>query len=144
MTPILSDQDVKELIQIRDQQDKKEFSIYLHTLLVDAALKRNLKQSFKECLEMRIDPQLELCELDRTITFRSVTFDVESILNEYSVLEQLERECGTYVQAYYFESSKSRLRIALKFAFPNETQPTANPPFSDPIWDRRLEKETSW
>lgn len=144
MTPILSDQDVKELIHIRDQQDKKEFSIYLQTLLVDAARKRNLKQSFAECLEMRIDPQLELCDLERLIKFRSVMFNVESILNEYSILEQLERECGTYVQAYYFECSKSRLRIALKFASPSETEPTANPPFSDPIWERRLEKETSW
>jgi hypothetical protein len=141
MTPILSDQDVKELIHIRDQQGKKEFSIYLQTLLMDAALKRNLKQSFAECLEMRIDPQLELCELERTMTFRSITFNVESVLNEYSVLEQVEQYCGTYVQAYYFGCSNNRLRIAVKFCPPSETEPE---PFSDPIWDRRLEKETSW
>ena len=141
MTPILSDQDVKELIHIRDQQGKKEFSIYLQTLLMDAALKRNLKQSFAECLEMRIDPQLELYELERTMTFRSITFNVESVLNEYSVLEQVEKYCGTYVQAYYFGCSNNRLRIAVKFCPPSETEPE---PFSDPIWERRLEKETSW
>jgi hypothetical protein len=110
---------------------------------MDAALKRNLKQSFAECLEMRIDPQLEVCTLESTMNFRSMMFDVESVLNEYSVLEQLEQSCGAYVQAYYYESSKTRLRVALKFA-PPQSQPSADPPFTDPIWDRRLEKETSW
>jgi hypothetical protein len=144
MTPILSEQDVKELIQIRVQQDKNEFANTLKTLLVDAARTRKLKESFAECLNAGIAPQLELCDLDRKMNFRSGLFDTESILNEYSVLEKLEVECGKYVQAYYFECSKSRLRIALIFAPPSETQPSTDLPFSDPIWDRRLEKETSW
>ena len=141
MTPILSDQDVRELIHIRNQQGKKEFSIYLHTLLMDAALKRNLKSSFAECLEMRIEPQLEICTLDSIMNFRSMMFDVESVLNEYSVLEELEKYCGKYVQSYYFGSGNNKLKIAVKFCPPSETEAE---PFSDPIWDRRLEKETSW
>jgi hypothetical protein len=141
MTPILSDQDVRELIQLRNQQGKIEFSIYLNSLLMDAALKRNLKQSFVECLEARIDPQLEVCTLDSTMTFRSIKFDVESVLNEYSLLEQLEKYCGKYVQAYYYGSENNRLKIALKFCPPSKIEPE---PFSDPIWERRLEKETSW
>jgi hypothetical protein len=141
MTPILSDQDIRELIQLRNQQGKIEFSIYLQTLLMDAALKRNLKQSFAECLEARIDPQIELCTLESAITFRSITFNVESVLNECSVLEQVEKYCGKYVQAYYYGSENNRLKIALKFAPPSKTEPE---PFSDPIWERRLEKETSW
>jgi hypothetical protein len=144
MTPILSEQDVKDLIQIRDQQVKKEFSIYLCSLLVNAVRKINLKQLFAKCLEEGIDPQVELCDLDRKTNFNSITFDIETIMNEYSVLEQLEQSCGTYVQAYYFESSKTRLRIALKFDPPPQAQPSVDPPFTDPIWDRRLEKETSW
>jgi hypothetical protein len=141
MTPILSDQDVRELIQLRNQQGKIEFSIYLNSLLMDAALKRNLKSSFAECLEARIDPQLEVCTLDSTMTFRSIKFDVESVLNEYSLLEQLEKVCGKYVQAYYYGSENNRLRIAVKFCPPSKIEPE---PFSDPIWERRLEKETSW
>jgi hypothetical protein len=141
MTPILSDQDVRELIHIRNQQGKIEFSIYLNSLLMDAALKRNLKSSFAECLEARIDPQLEVCTLDSTMTFRSIKFDVESVLNEYSLLEQLEKVCGKYVQAYYYGSENNRLKIALKFCPPSKIEPE---PFSDPIWERRLEKETSW
>jgi hypothetical protein len=141
MIPILSDQDVKDLMQIRNQQDKIEFSIYLETLLMDAALKRNLKSSFAECLEMSIDPQLEVCTLESTMTFRSITFNVESVLNECSVLEQVEKYCGKYVQAYYYGSGNNKLKIAVKFCPPTETQPE---PFSDPIWERRLEKETSW
>jgi hypothetical protein len=141
MIPILSDQDVKDLMQIRNQQDKIEFSIYLETLLMDAALKRNLKQSFAECLEMRIDPQLEVCTLESTMTFRSITFNVESVLNECSVLEQVEKYCGKYVQAYYYGSGNNKLKIAVKFCPPSKTEPE---PFSDPIWERRLEKETSW
>jgi hypothetical protein len=145
MTPILSQQDVKDLIQIRDQQDKKEFSIYLSSLLVNAVRKINLKQLFVECLEAGIDPQVQLCDLERKTNFNSITFNVEDIMNEYSLLEQLERECGTYVQAYYYECSKTIIRIALKFAPPpTETKPSVDPPFTDPIWDRRLEKETSW
>ena len=145
MTPILSEQDVKDLIQIRDQQDKKEFSIYLFSLLVNAVRKINLKQLFAKCLEEGIDPQIELCDLERKTNFNSITFNVEDIMNEYSLLEQLERECGTYVQAYYYECSKTIIRIALKFAPPpSETNPSVDPPFTDPIWDRRLEKETSW
>jgi hypothetical protein len=108
---------------------------------MDAALKRNIKQSFAECLEARIDPQIELCTLDSTMTFRSIKFDVESVLNEYSLLEQLEKYCGKYVQAYYYGSENNRLKIALKFAPPSKIEAE---PFSDPIWDRRLEKETSW
>jgi hypothetical protein len=141
MTPILSDQDVRELIHIRNQQGKIEFSIYLNSLLMDAALKRNLKSSFAECLEARIDPQLEVCTLDSTMTFRSIKFDVESVLNEYSLLEQLEKVCGKYVQAYYYGSENNRLKIAVKFCPPSKIEPE---PFSDPIWERRLEKETSW
>jgi hypothetical protein len=141
MTPILSDQDVRELIQLRNQQGKIEFSIYLNSILMDAALKRNLKSSFAECLEARIDPQIELCTLESTMNFRSMMFDVESVLNEYLMLEQLEKVCGKYVQAYYFGSENNRLKIALKFAPPSETEAE---PFSDPIWERRLEKETSW
>ena len=141
MTPILSDQDIRELIQLRNQQGKIEFSIYLNSILMDAALKRNIKQSFIECLEARIDPQIELCTLDCTMKFRSIMFDVESVLNEYSLLEQLEKYCGKYVQAYYYGSENNRLKIAIKFAPPSKTEPE---PFSDPIWDRRLEKETSW
>ena len=141
MTPILSDQDIRELIQLRNQQGKIEFSIYLNSILMDAALKRNIKQSFVECLEARIDPQIELCTLDSIITFRSIKFDVESVLNEYSLLEQLEKYCGKYVQAYYYGSENNKLKIALKFAPPSKTEPE---PFSDPIWERRLEKETSW
>ena len=141
MTPILSDQDVRELIQLRNQQGKIEFSIYLNSLLMDAALKRNLKSSFAECLEARIDPQLEVCTLDSTMTFRSIKFDVENVLNEYSLLEQLEKYCGKYVQAYYYGSENNRLKIALKFCPPSKIEPE---PFSDPIWERRLEKETSW
>lgn len=141
MTPILSDQDVRELIQLRNQQGKIEFSIYLQTLLMDAALKRNLKQSFAECLEARIEPNLEVCTLENTMTFRSITFNVESVLNECSVLEQVEKYCGKYVQAYYYGSENNRLKIALKFCPPSKIEPE---PFSDPIWERRLEKETSW
>jgi hypothetical protein len=141
MTPILSDQDVRELIQLRNQQGKIEFSIYLQTLLMDAALKRNLKSSFAECLEARIEPNLEVCTLENTMTFRSITFNVESVLNECSVLEQVEKYCGKYVQAYYYGSGNNKLKIAVKFCPPSETQAE---PFSDPIWDRRLEKETSW
>jgi hypothetical protein len=141
MTPILSDQDIRELIQLRNQQGKIEFSIYLNSILMDAALKRNIKQSFIECLEARIDPQIELCTLDCTMKFRSIMFDVEIVLNEYSLLEQLEKYCGKYVQAYYYGSENNRLKIAIKFAPPSKTEPE---PFSDPIWDRRLEKETSW
>ena len=141
MTPILSDQDIRELIHIRNQQGKIEFSIYLNSILMDAALKRNIKQSFVECLEARIDPQIELCTLDSIITFRSIKFDTESVLNEYSLLEQLEKYCGKYIQAYYYGSENNRLKIALKFAPPSKTEAE---PFSDPIWDRRLEKETSW
>jgi hypothetical protein len=141
MTPILSDQDVRELIQLRNQQGKIEFSIYLQTLLMDAALKRNLKQSFAECLEARIEPNLEVCTLENTMTFRSITFNVESVLNECSVLEQVEKYCGKYVQAYYYGSGNNKLKIAVKFCPPSETQAE---PFSDPIWERRLEKETSW
>ena len=144
MTPILSEQDVKDLIQIRDQQVKKEFSIYLYSLLLNAVRKINLKQLFAKCLEEGIDPQIELCDLDRKTNFNSIAFDIETIMNEYSVLEQLEQSCGAYVQAYYYESSKTRLRVALKFAPPSQSQPSADPPFTDPIWDRRLEKETSW
>jgi len=144
MTPILSEQDVKDLIQIRDQQVKKEFSIYLYSLLLNAVRKINLKQLFAKCLEEGIDPQIELCDLDRKTNFNSIAFDIETIMNEYSVLEQLEQSCGAYVQAYYFESSKTRLRVSLKFDPPPKTQPSADPPFTDPIWDRRLEKETSW
>ena len=143
MTPILSDQDIRELIQLRNHQGKIEFSIYLHSILMDAARKANLKQAFTVCLEARIDPQVELCTLDCTIKFRSIMFNVESILNEYSLLEQLERECGTYVQAFYYGSENNRLKIALKFV-PPQSEPSADPPFTDPIWDRRLEKETSW
>jgi hypothetical protein len=141
MTPILSDQDVRELIQLRNQQGKIEFSIYLNSLLMDSALKRNIKSSFTECLEARIDPQIELCTLDSTMIFRSIKFDVESVLNEYSLLEQLEKYCGKYVQAYYYGSENNRLKIALKFAPPSKIE---SEPFTDPIWDRRLEKETSW
>jgi hypothetical protein len=141
MTPILSDQDVRELIQLRNQQGKIEFSIYLQTLLMDAALKRNLKSSFAECLEARIEPNLEVCTLENTMTFRSITFNVESVLNECSVLEQVEKYCGKYVQAYYYGSGNNKLKIAVKFCPPSETQAE---PFSDPIWERRLEKETSW
>jgi hypothetical protein len=141
MTPILSDQDIKDLINLRNQQGKIGFSIYLNSILMDAALKRNIKQSFAECLEARIDPQIELCTLDSTMTFRSIKFDVESVLNEYSLLEQLEKYCGKYVQAYYYGSENNRLKIALKFAPPSKIEAE---PFSDPIWDRRLEKETSW
>jgi hypothetical protein len=72
-------------------------------------------------------------------------FDVVSVLNEYSVLQELEKFCGKYIQAYYFGSENNRLKIALKFAPPpSETNPSVDPPFTDPIWDRRLEKETSW
>jgi hypothetical protein len=141
MTPILSDQDIRELIQLRNQQGKIEFSIYLNSILMDAALKRNIKQAFVECLEARIDPQIELCTLDSIITFRSIKFDTESVLNEYLMLEQLEKVCGKYVQAYYYGSENNRLKIALKFAPPSKIEAE---PFSDPIWDRRLEKETSW
>ena len=141
MIPILSDQDVKDLMQIRNQQGKIEFSIYLNSILMDAALKRNLKQSFAECLEARIEPNLEVCTLENTMTFRSITFNVESVLNECSVLEQVEKYCGKYVQAYYYGSGNNKLKIAVKFCPPSETQAE---PFSDPIWDRRLEKETSW
>jgi hypothetical protein len=144
MTPILSDQDIRELIHIRNQQGKIEFSIYLNSILMDAALKRNIKQSFVECLEARIDPQIELCTLDSIITFRSIKFNTESVLNEYSLLEQLEKYCGKYIQAYYYGSENNRLKIALKFDPPPQAQPSADPPFTDPIWDRRLEKETSW
>jgi hypothetical protein len=145
MTPILSDQDIKDLIHLRNHQGKIEFSIYLHSLLMDAARKRNLKQSFVECLEARIDPQIELCTLDSTMKFRSMMFDVVSVLNEYSVLQELEKFCGKYIQAYYYGSENNRLIIALKFAPPpSETNPSVDPPFNDPIWDRRLEKETSW
>ena len=143
MTPILSDQDIRELIQLRNHQGKIEFSIYLHSILMDAARKANLKQAFTVCLEARIDPQVEVCTLDNTMKFRSIMFNVESILNEYSLLEQLEKFCGKYVQAYYYGSENNRLKIALKFA-PPQTEPPADPPFTDPIWDRRLEKETSW
>jgi hypothetical protein len=141
MIPILSDQDVKDLIQIRNQQGKIEFSIYLQTLLMDAALKRNLKSSFAECLEARIEPNLEVCTLENTMTFRSITFNVESVLNECSVLEQVEKYCGKYVQAYYYGSGNNKLKIAVKFCPPSKIEPE---PFSDPIWERRLEKETSW
>jgi len=144
MTPILSEQDVKDLIQIRDQQVKKEFSIYLYSLLLNAVRKINLKQLFAKCLEEGIDPQIELCDLDRKTNFNSIAFDIETIMNEYSVLEQLEQSCGAYVQAYYYECSKTRLRVALKFSPPSQSQPSVDPPFTDPIWDRRLEKETSW
>ena len=143
MTPILSEQDVRELIQIRDQQSKKEFSIYLCSLLVNAVRKINLKQLFAKCLEEGIDPQVELCDLDRKTNFNSIKFDVESVLNEYSLLEQLEKYCGKYVQAYYYGSENNRLKIALKFA-PPQSETTPETPFTDPIWDRRLEKETSW
>jgi len=143
MTPILSDQDIRELIQLRNHQGKIEFSIYLHSLLMDAARKGNLKQAFTVCLEARIDPQVELCTLDCTMKFRSIMFNVESILNEYSLLEQLEKFCGKYVQAFYYGSENNRLKIAVKFV-PPQTEPSADPPFTDPIWDRRLEKETSW
>jgi hypothetical protein len=143
MTPILSDQDIRELIQLRNHQGKIEFSIYLHSLLMDAARKGNLKQAFTVCLEARIDPQVELCTLDCTMKFRSIMFNVESILNEYSLLEQLEKFCGKYVQAFYYGSENNRLKIALKFV-PPQSEPSADPPFTDPIWDRRLEKETSW
>jgi hypothetical protein len=143
MTPILSDQDIRELIQLRNHQGKIEFSIYLHSVLMDAARKGNLKQAFTVCLEARIDPQVELCTLDCTMKFRSIMFNVESILNEYSLLEQLEKFCGKYVQAFYYGSENNRLKIAVKFV-PPQTEPSADPPFTDPIWDRRLEKETSW
>ena len=145
MTPILSDQDIKDLINLRNHQGKIEFSIYLHSVLMDAARKGNLKQAFTVCLEARIDPQIELCTLDSTMKFRSMMFDVVSVLNEYSVLQELEKFCGKYIQAYYFGSENNRLKIALKFAPPpSETNPSVDPPFTDPIWDRRLEKETSW
>ena len=143
MTPILSDQDINDLINLRNQQGKIEFSIYLNSLLMDAARTRNIKESFVECLEARIDPQIELCTLDGTIKFRSIKFDTESVLNEYSLLEQLEKYCGKYIQAYYYGSENNRLKIALKFA-PPQSEITPETPFSDPIWDRRLEKETSW
>jgi hypothetical protein len=143
MTPILSDQDIKDLINLRNHQGKIEFSIYLHSILMDAARKANLKQAFTVCLEARIDPQVEVCTLDITMKFRSIMFNVESILNEYSLLEQLEKFCGKYVQAYYYGSENNRLKIALKFA-PPQSEPSVDPPFTDPIWDRRLEKETSW
>jgi len=143
MTPILSDQDIKDLINLRNNQSKIEFSIYLHSLLMDAAINRNLKQSFAECLEARIDPQLELCTLEGTMKFRSIMFNVESVLNEYLLLEKLEKFCGKYVQAYYYGFENNRLKICLTFA-PPQSEPSVDPPFTDPIWDRRLEKETSW
>ena len=147
MTPttILTYEDVQFLLTLSknvSDEAKKAYAITLSKLLVESARSKNIRSRFANSIQNSVSTKFLLYQLNPTDTFRSINIDLESLLNEYTILNQVESYCGKYVQATY-GLEDSRINIFLEFVPPN-TIPNTDPPFSDPIWDRRLEKETSW
>lgn len=144
-TPILSEQDIQLLLIISKQKTeeaKLAYAASLSKLLVETARSKNIRSRFAEALQNGVSTKFLLYQLNRTDTFRSINIDIEDLFNFYNIIGELEIQCGKYVQATYgLEDSK--LNIFLEFVPPNMI-PKTDPPFNDPIWDRRLEKETSW
>lgn len=147
MTPttILTDEDVQFLLTLSKNvadEAKKAYAITLSKLLVETARSKNIRSRFANSIQNGVSTKFLLYQLNPTDTFRSINIDLESLLNEYTILSQVESYCGKYVQSTY-GLEDSRINIFLEFVPPNSI-PKAEPPFNDPIWDRRLEKETSW
>ena len=144
-TPILSESDVQILLAISKhytEEAKLAYASSLTKLLVETARAKQIRSRFQESLQSGVSTKFLLYQLNTTDTFRSITIDIEALFNFYNIIGELEQACGKYVQSTYgLEDSK--INIFLEFVPPAITSQKAEP-FTDPIWDRRLEKETSW
>lgn len=156
-TPILSNIDV-EYIMGADKAavaDRVRYAEILYNTLMDAARGANLRGRFWEDIYHGQSTRFVVSRFPVRARYTGTFISVEDIINEQSVLDRFEKDCGKYVQASYDVEDSHHINVYLEFVPQNKsilnpedevssvTIPMS-PSVLEELHNRRLAKETGW